>query len=186
MTPTIRDKADTIGTLRFISVHLMETLARWVPSTPEMEVKVLFGRHVWDLAQHADALGKRTAELRAAMHYSLRPVEPYMAALDTLAAEARTAERVDAFYDAMLPELERRYRAYLGDADALLDDPSVRIIERILLDLVRMRAEQRALREQLPGLASGAAFSGRIAKLVGAVPDYVAFRPVPAGAGAAS
>lgn len=186
MTLTIRDKADTIGTLRFISVHLMETLARWVPSTPEMEVKVLFGRHVWDLAQHADALGKRTAELRAALHYSLRPVEPYMAALDLLAAEPRTPDRLDAFYDAMVPELEARYRAYLGTTDALLDDPSVRIIERILLDLARMRAERQELREQLPQLPSGAPFASRMATLVGAVPDYVAFRPVPAGAGAAS
>ena len=58
----------------------------------------------------------------------------------------------------------------------------MRIIERILLDLARMRGECKALREQLPGLASGAAFAGRIATLVGAVPDYVAFRPVPAGA----
>jgi hypothetical protein len=42
-----RDRADTIATFRWVSVHLMEMLARWVPSTPELEVKILFGRHIW-------------------------------------------------------------------------------------------------------------------------------------------
>ena len=42
-------------------VALMEIAAAWTPTTPEMEVKVLLGRHIWDFAQHADALGKRPA-----------------------------------------------------------------------------------------------------------------------------
>ncbi|KPK05001.1 MAG: hypothetical protein AMS20_07585, partial [Gemmatimonas sp. SG8_28] len=61
MTMSVRERADWIATFRFISVNLMETLARWVPNTPEMEVKLLFGRHLWEFAQHADAFGKRTA-----------------------------------------------------------------------------------------------------------------------------
>ena len=49
-----------MATWRFIAVHLMELLARWVPSAPELEAKALFGRHIWDMAQLADQLGHRT------------------------------------------------------------------------------------------------------------------------------
>ena len=47
---SIREKADTVGTLRFASVFAMESLARWIPTTPELEAKVCFGRHVWEFA----------------------------------------------------------------------------------------------------------------------------------------
>lgn len=72
----LREKAEHLGTFRWLEVFLMETLARWVPTTPEMEVKILMGRHIWDAAQHADALGKRTFELRAPLHYTLTPLSP--------------------------------------------------------------------------------------------------------------
>ena len=51
----LREKAEYLATFRWLEVFLMETLARWVPTTPELEVKVLMGRHIWDAAQHADA-----------------------------------------------------------------------------------------------------------------------------------
>src|SRR5437867_82976 len=98
MALTVRERADTLGTLRFISVYAMETLARWVPTTPDLEAKVVFGRHIWDFAQHADGLGRRTAELRAALHYSAPPLPVYQAALDALRAATTTADRLAAFY----------------------------------------------------------------------------------------
>ena len=105
---TIRQKADRIGTFRFVSVYLMETLARWVPTTAELEAKVLFGRHVWDFAQHADQLGRRTGELRAAAQYSLRPAAGYFKVLETMAAAPGTPERVSGFYDGLLPDLDHQ------------------------------------------------------------------------------
>jgi len=141
MTQSIRDRADTIATFRWVSVHLMEMLARWVPSTPELEVKILFGRHIWEFAQHGDALGRRTAELRAPLHFSLAPAKTYAAVLEELAQVKGTAERVHGLYQAIMPDLEARYHRYLTDTNPLLDEPSVRIIDRILADLTRLRAD---------------------------------------------
>lgn len=141
MTQSIRDRAATIATFRWVSVHLMEMLARWVPSTPELEVKILFGRHIWEFAQHADALGRRTAELRAPLHFSLVPVTTYAAVLEDLASAQGTAERVHGLYQAIIPDLEARYHHYLTETNPLLDEPSVRVIERILADLARLRAD---------------------------------------------
>ena len=60
----VKQRAAAVGTLRFVSVFYMETLSRWIPATPEMEVKMLLSRHVWRMAQQADRLGKRWALLR--------------------------------------------------------------------------------------------------------------------------
>jgi hypothetical protein len=174
---SIRAKADTVATFRFISVYLMETLARWVPTTPELEAKVLFGRHIWDFAQHADALGKRTAELRAALHYTLRPADDYLQALETLRGATATAERMAGFYDGFLPSLESRYRRYLEDTDPMLDEPTVRILERILGDLARLRRERAEFSSERPdiGLADGG-WPARVAALASAPDPFVVFR----------
>ena len=173
---SIREKADTVGTLRFASVFAMEALARWIPTTPELEAKVCFGRHVWEFAQHADALGRRTAELRAALHHSAPPTSAYGALLDQLAGTVPTRERISVFYDGLLADLERRYRTFLGTTDHLLDEPSVRIMERILQDFARMRGEALALVRERPELAdatTGPAWAGA----AGRVAEWVVSRP---------
>src|ERR1700752_2445869 len=98
MTLTVNDRARAIATLRFVEVPLMEITAGWTPTTPEMEVKVLFGRHIWDFAQHADLLGKRTFELRQPAQHSMAPVDSYSELLRTLASETSTAGRLSALY----------------------------------------------------------------------------------------
>jgi len=155
MTATVRDRADVMATFRFISVYLMETLARWVPTTPELEVKILMGRHIWEFAQHADHFGRRTNELRAAMHYTKEPTEKYLGALQSLAETSGTGDRIDGFYDVVLGDVVNRYREYLEATDAMVDEPSVRILERALADIDRMRSERDAMRSERPDLAWG-------------------------------
>jgi len=176
---TIRQKADRIGGFRFVSVFLMETLAKWIPTTPELEAKVLFGRHVWVLAQHADQLGRRTGELRAPAQYSHPPTEGYVRVLETLASSAGTVERVAAFYDAFLPDLERRYREHVAAVDHIDDEPSVRIIEHILFDLARLHQEREAFAAQRPDLALvNAQWPAQIAALAAGEKEVVGERPV--------
>jgi hypothetical protein len=153
MSFPVEERGRRIATFRFVETRLMETAAAWTPTTPEMEVKVVLGRHVWDFAQHADALGRRTFELRLPLQHSLPPVEPYRALLAEVAALEGTGPRLAALYDVVLPGLERRYARYLQATDAVLDGPSVVIIERILLDLPRQRREAEAVRREL-GLAA--------------------------------
>lgn len=153
MSLDVRERGRHIATFRSVFVRLMETAAAWTPTTPEMEVKVLFGRHIWDFAQAADALGKRTFELRLPAQHSLAPAEGLAAALRELGALGPTAERLAGLYDLALPDVARRVEAYLGAVDRLLDGPSVVILERILADVARQRGEADALRRTL-GVAS--------------------------------
>jgi hypothetical protein len=149
---SVQTRAENVATFRFIHVFLMETLARWVPNTREMEVKVLFGRHIWDLAQQADALGKRTYELRAPLQFSLLPVERYAKFLEEFATMVSTPQKISGFYSVILPGLALRYQRYLASTDRLLDEPTVRVMERILYEFTRMQDESQALLDELPQL----------------------------------
>lgn len=153
MSYTVKQRAEFAGTLRHIEIQLMETLAAWVPTTPEMEVKVLFGRHIWETAQHADLLGKRAHELRAPMHLTLAPSDAYAALLRDVAAIAPTAQRLSAFYDVLLPAIIARLETYNRETDNLLDEPTVRITRRIIADSRTMIDESRRLRGELPATA---------------------------------
>src|SRR5882672_4204118 len=133
----VKQRGDYVSTFRWIDVRLMEMLAAWVPTTPEMEVKLLFGAHIWDLAQHADSFGKRTHELRLPLQHSLEPSGDCVQFLDDLASTAETGKRIAGFYDCVLPDLDKRFRAYLGRVDPLLDGPTVRILERVMIDTAR-------------------------------------------------
>jgi hypothetical protein len=169
---TVRERGEIVATFRHIQVHLMETLAAWVPTTPEMEVKLLFGAHIWDVAQHADAFGKRVHELRMPLQHSLRPSEAYVAVLTELSAATETGQRVAGFYDMVLPALASRYRHYLARTDALMDAPTVRILERCLTDQARMMRESQELREQVSLVIDQGWVQG-LAERESAIEDFV-------------
>lgn len=176
---SVQTRAENVATFRFIHVFLMETLARWVPKTREMEVKVLFGRHIWDLAQQADELGKRTHELRAPLQFSLRPIESYARFLEEFAATETTPHKICGFYAVMLPGLAVRYQRYLASTDRLLDEPTVRVMERVLNGFTRMQDESHALIDDLPQLSlTEEEWRARLAEREAAEPDIVAHRSV--------
>jgi hypothetical protein len=149
---TVKERGHFVGTLRYVHVSIMETLAAWVPTTPEMEVKLLFGEHIWDVAQHADSLGKRTFELRMPLQRSVRPADAYVDMLAAVAAVGPTPQRLAAMYDVLLPAIAGRQRRYVEQTDKLIDAPTVRILERYLADSTRMIDTANALRHELPAL----------------------------------
>src|SRR6185503_20677681 len=116
--------------------------------TPEMEVKVLFGRHLWLAAQLADRLGRRSRELRAPLHYSRPPAPAFANALDALESIGPTGARIEAFYHDALPALDRAYADYLQNTDALIDEPTVVILRDAVREIERMRTEVARVLEE--------------------------------------
>jgi len=146
----VKRRADTVGTLRFVSVFLMETLASWIPATPEMEVKILFSRQVWRMAQQADRLGRRARELRAPLHYSRPPQRDFLAAFKQLAAVTDTVDRIDAFHDIALSALAAEYKVYLTETDRLTDEPTVVICNQALEEIKIMQRERQEWGSEIP------------------------------------
>jgi hypothetical protein len=156
MITTVNERGRYIATFRYISVWMMETTARWTPISPEMETKVMLGRHIWEYAQMADALGKRTFELRLPEQHSIVPAPTYDAILKDVLKASTTADRIATLYDGIIPGIIARHRDYLAATDPILDEPSIVIVERNAQVLERQRVDAAELQRELK-VSSGAA-----------------------------
>lgn len=116
---------------------MMRTLGGWIALTPELPVKVLFGRHVWDCAQHADLWGRRLPELRAPAQQSEPAndrVVRFMDRLEDREGPRESLERVVGVYRVLKPNLLATYEAHLAVANPVYEPPTRRILERCILD----------------------------------------------------
>jgi hypothetical protein len=134
-----RDSVDQSAALirhyRYAEERLMRIMGGWIALTPELPAKLLFGRHVWDCAQHTDLWGRRLPELRSAAQRS----EPANAGVvrcfdEWEQAESRdaTPERLVAVYRVAKPHLVALYDRHLAEANSVYEPPTRRILERCL------------------------------------------------------
>jgi hypothetical protein len=125
----------------------------------------------------ADALGKRTFELRLPEQHSIAPVAAYDAFLKEVVKTTTTADRTAAFYDGVVPGIIARFKQYIAASDPILDEPSIVILQRNITDLERQRVDAAELQRELK-LSSGAAAA--VAAREKAFADIVAEEKVPA------
>ncbi len=71
------------------------------------------GRHIWEFAQMADALGKRTFELRMPEQHSIPPVPEYDAFLKDIIKGRTTGDRTATLYDGVIPGVIARFKLTL-------------------------------------------------------------------------
>jgi hypothetical protein len=111
----------------------MRLLGGWIALTPELDAKLLFGRHVWDCAQHADLWGRRLPELRAAPQQSEPAGDAVVAFLDLVASTegpSQTVERVCSVYRVVKPHLATVYERHLALSNPVYEPPTRRILAR--------------------------------------------------------
>jgi hypothetical protein len=132
---SVEESARRVRHYRYAEERLMRLLAGAIALTPELPVKLLFGRHVWDCAQHADLWGRRLPELRAPAQQS----EPASAAvvecfdrIEGRQARGESVERVVGVYRVVKPHLVAVYERHLALANPVYEPPTRRILERCL------------------------------------------------------
>jgi hypothetical protein len=132
---SVDDSARRIRHYRYAEERLMRVLGGWIALTPELPAKLLFGRHVWDCAQHADAWGRRLPELRAPAQTSEPANEGVVAfaqLLESPEAPRQTLERIAGAYGVIKPHLVTLYARHLASANAVYEPPTRRILTRCL------------------------------------------------------
>jgi hypothetical protein len=138
---------------------MMRMLGGWIALTPELDAKLLFGRHVWDCAQHADLWGRRLPELRAAAQQSEPASEGIVAWLDLVQRHegpGQTVERVIAIYRVLKPHLATVYERHLAVANLVYEPPTRRILDRCVGEERRHAAAGARVLERLLGAADPA------------------------------
>jgi 1,2-phenylacetyl-CoA epoxidase catalytic subunit len=129
--------AQRIRHYRYAEERMMRILAGWIALTPELSAKLLLGRQVWDCAQHADLWGRRLPELRAPAQVSEPPGHAFvrfMDALESRSAEEETLERLTGIYRVLKPHLAATYAHHLEHANPVYEPPTLRILERCLIE----------------------------------------------------
>src|SRR5205823_4969465 len=142
---------------RYAEERMMRVLGGWIALTPELPAKLLFGRHVWDCAQHADLWGRRLPELRAAAQQSAPANDAMVAFMEMLESPEgprQTLERVVGVYAVLKPHLVTVYARHLGGTNAVYEPPTRRILARCLEEERRHAAAGAIV---LDRLARGAA-----------------------------
>jgi len=136
-TFSVESSAQRVRHYRYAEERMMRTLGGWIALTPELPVKLLFGRHVWDCAQHADLWGRRLPELRAPAQQSEPANDRFVRFLDRLdgrEAVGESLERVVGLYRVLKPHLLATYRAHLAAANPVYEPPTRRILERCIAE----------------------------------------------------
>jgi hypothetical protein len=130
---SVDDSARRIRHYRYAEERMLRTLGGWIALTPELPAKLLFGRHVWDCAQHADLWGKRLPELRAPAQQSEPAndrVVKFADLLESAEGPRDTVERVAGVYRVLKPHLVTVYARHLAHANPVYEPPTRRILER--------------------------------------------------------
>ncbi len=113
----------------------MRMLGGWIALTPELPAKLLFGRHVWDCAQHADAWGRRLPELRSPAQQSEPANDGVVRLMDRIESAdepGQTAERLAGVYRVLKPHLVTVYARHLAATNPVYEPPTRRILARCL------------------------------------------------------
>ena len=151
------DSARLLRNYRYVVERTMRAVGGWIALTPEISAKLVMGRHVWDLAQHCDAFGRRLPELRAHAQVS-EPANPevvrFMDRLEEPEQRDQTVERLVGVYSVLKPHLLATYRGHLARANSVYEPPTRRILARCIADEERHIAEGRTIIEHLSTDAS--------------------------------
>lgn len=121
--------------------YALRALSGWAMGTPEFEVKVEYGRHIYYHAEAGMKLRTRLTELRTSEEVTDRfkatDIEEWFSEL--LYSES-PAHFLAGLYGVLLPHMERAYREHVEHTDQVADAPTIRAIRHILQDYQEMMA----------------------------------------------
>lgn len=136
---TFEELARRVGQYRWIEMRLFEVVGAWIPSVPELDVKIRLSACSYKHAGHAD-LWRTHVPLLAGMDVELLtvPANDHVAlAMDALATPGSpdaTVERLAGLYRAVLPHVIAIYQHHLNSASPVTDGPTIRCLQLILSD----------------------------------------------------
>jgi hypothetical protein len=133
------ETARRVGNYKWIEMRLFEALGGWVATVPELDVKLVLGRHCYHHAWHAELWNKRLPELREMNTERLTepPNEEMVAFSDAVRepeAPELTIEKLVGVYRVLIPRKIAAYTFHLNATSRITDAPTMRSLRFILQD----------------------------------------------------
>ena len=133
------ETARRVGNYKWIEMRLFEALGGWVATVPELDVKLVLGRHCYHHAWHAELWNKRLPELREMNTERLTepPNDAMVAFIDAMRepeAPELTIEKLVGVYRVLIPRKIAAYTFHLNATSRITDAPTMRSLKFILQD----------------------------------------------------
>jgi hypothetical protein len=133
------ESARRVGNYKWIEMRLFEALGGWVATVPELDVKLVLGRHCYHHAWHAELWNKRLPELREMNTERLTepPNDAIVAFVDAVRdpeAPELTIEKLVGVYRVLIPRKIAAYTFHLNATSRITDAPTMRSLKFILQD----------------------------------------------------
>ncbi|MCI0691744.1 DUF455 family protein [candidate division KSB1 bacterium] len=135
-TISVTQNLELLGKYRYVEIQMMELMGSWAYTIVEPEVKIGFGRQMYQDAVHADMLGKRLPELKGRsehFHY-IAPSDEFVKLLEKIWQANDSLRRMVALYRVLKPALVAAYEYHLEHAELPADEPTAYILRNILAE----------------------------------------------------
>jgi hypothetical protein len=136
---TVDETAKRVGHYKWVEMRLFEALGGWVPTVPELDVKMRLGTHTYHHAWHADLWNKRLPELREMNTERLTQpanehIVEFFEAMTEPEAPEQTIEKLVGVYRVLIPHKIAAYTYHLNNTSTITDAPTIRSLKFILQD----------------------------------------------------
>src|SRR5690349_10943091 len=128
---TVRENSQRLANYRYLEIQLMEMLAGWSHTTPQLAFKATFGYHVYDHAQAADRLGERLETLRSQRESQEPGSDEFARLCERIWNLPDVVSRLTAVYRVLEPHLVSSYVYHADATDPLTDTPTVRLLRQL-------------------------------------------------------
>lgn len=132
-TFTVQQNLELLGRYRYTEIQFMELMGGWAYTMVDPEIKIGFGRTLFQDSVHADLLGKRIPELkgRSQHFHSIPPSDGFVRLLEKIWKASDELLRIVALFQVLKPELVAAYRKHLERMELPADEPTANIIQLI-------------------------------------------------------
>jgi hypothetical protein len=136
---SVEESARRVGNYKWAEMRLFEVLGGWVATVPELDVKMVLGRHAWFHAEHAKRWDERLPELREMNRERLNQApnaefERFMDAVREPEGPELTVEKLVGAYRVLIPRFIGVYTYHLNGTSRITDAPTIRALTFILQD----------------------------------------------------
>jgi hypothetical protein len=136
---SVEETARRVGNYKWAEMRLFEVLGGWVATVPELDVKIVLGRHTYHHAWHSELWHKRLPELREMNPDRLTvPANDafvtFMDAVREPEAPEHTIEKLVGVYRVLIPRFIAAYTFHLNATSRITDAPTIRSLKFALGD----------------------------------------------------
>src|SRR5215213_3504100 len=128
---SVRENSQRLANYRYLELQLMEMVAGWCHTTPQIAFKATFGYHVYDHAQSADLLGERLEQLRSTRDSQEPGTDEFARLCEEIWKVDNTVGRLTAVYRVLEPHLVSSYVYHADATDPMADTPTVRLLRQL-------------------------------------------------------